>query len=64
VESTNPLDARGAATGLTQGSPLRAEIEARDPAKLEAATDAAARALEQYDGGETTLSALVVTAAR
>ena len=64
VESTNPLDARGAATGLTQGSPLRAEIEARDPAKLEEATDAAARALERFDGRETTLSAHVVTATR
>ena len=64
VESTNPLDARGAATGLTQGSPLRAEIEARDPAKLQQATDAAGQALGQFDGKDTTLSAHVVTAVR
>ena len=64
VESTNPLDARGAATGLCQGSPLRAEIEARDPAKLEEATDAATRAVERFDGKDTTLSAHVVTAVR
>ena len=64
VESTNPLDARGAATGLTQGSPLRAEIEARDPAMLEQATTAATRALEQFDGKDSTLSAHVVTAVR
>lgn len=64
VESTNPLDARGAATGLTQGSPLRAEIEARDPARLQEATDAAAQALQRYDGQDTTLSAHVVTATK
>ncbi len=62
VENRGRLDARGAAIGLTQGSPLRAEIEARDPARLEEATDAAARALEQYDGQETALSAHIVTA--
>lgn len=37
--------ARDAAVGLCQGSPLRNEIEARDPAGLEAATDAATRAV-------------------
>lgn len=64
VESGGKLDARGAATGITQGSPLRAEIEARDPARLDEATDAAARALERFDGQETTLSAHVVTAVK
>jgi SAM-dependent methyltransferase len=64
IESTNPLDARGAATGLCQGSPLRAEIEARDPARLEEATDAAAAALARFDGQQTTLSAHVVTATK
>lgn len=38
-------DARFAAIGLCQGTPLRNEIEARDPARLEEATDAAAAAL-------------------
>ena len=64
VESTRPLDARGAATGLCQGSPLRAEIEARDPAMLEQATEAATRAIGQFDGKDTTLSAHVVTATK
>lgn len=64
VEVTNPLDATGAATGLCQGSPLRAEIEARDPARLQQATEAAARALERLDGQPTTLSAHIVTAVR
>jgi SAM-dependent methyltransferase len=64
VESTTRLDARGAATGLCQGSPLRAEIEARDPARLQQATEAAISAIEPFDGQETTLSALVVTAVK
>ena len=34
-----------AVIGLCQGTPLRNEIEARDPAGLEAATDAAAKAI-------------------
>lgn len=37
--------ARDAAMGLVQGSPLRNEIEARDPRRLEEATDAVARAI-------------------
>ncbi|MFZ5789165.1 MAG: class I SAM-dependent methyltransferase [Pseudomonadota bacterium] len=37
--------ARNAATGLVQGSPLRNEIEARGPNRLEEATDAVARAI-------------------
>ena len=36
---------RHAAIGLCQGTPLRSEIEARDPGRLEEATDAAAHAL-------------------
>ncbi|HST35229.1 MAG TPA: class I SAM-dependent methyltransferase [Allosphingosinicella sp.] len=40
--------AREAAIGLCQGSPLRAEIEARG--SLEAATDAAERAVKQFEG--------------
>jgi hypothetical protein len=64
VESTSLLDSRAAATGLCQGSPLRAEIEARDSARLQDATDAAARALDRWDGQDATLSAHVVTATR
>ena len=36
---------RHAAIGLCQGTPLRSEIEARDPGRLEEVTDAAAHAL-------------------
>lgn len=64
VESTSRLDARSAATGICQGSPLRAEIEERDPARLQEATDAAAAAVASYDGRETTLSAHIVTAVK
>jgi SAM-dependent methyltransferase len=59
--------ARDVATGLCEGSPLRAEIEARDPAALPRAVDAAAKALEaRYGTGafESPLQALVVTAER
>jgi hypothetical protein len=36
---------RDAVIGLCQGTPLRNEIEARDPSRLDAATDAAERAV-------------------
>lgn len=55
------------AIGLCQGSPMRSEIEAVDPAGLEAATAAAAEAIaERYGQGafETDLCALVVETAR
>jgi ubiquinone/menaquinone biosynthesis C-methylase UbiE len=55
-----------AATGLAMGTPLRAEIEARDPARLQEAADAAAAALRSLAGEDGTLdapmSALVVSA--
>ena len=41
---------RHPAIGFVQGSPLRTEIEARDPARLEEATAAAARALADRFG--------------
>ncbi|MDK1388700.1 methyltransferase domain-containing protein [Sinorhizobium sp. 8-89] len=44
------LSAEEIATGLCQGSPLRNEIEARDPTGLHAATRAAADALRQRFG--------------
>jgi ubiquinone/menaquinone biosynthesis C-methylase UbiE len=44
---------RHPAIGFVQGSPLRIEIEARDPARLEDATDAAARALADRFGKGT-----------
>jgi ubiquinone/menaquinone biosynthesis C-methylase UbiE len=54
-----------AATALCQGTPLRNEIEARDPARLQQATDAAAAALAKRFGEgaiEGRMRALVVTA--
>ena len=56
---------RDAAIGLCQGSPLRSEIEERDPDALERATDAVATALEilNRDGRfDSDLSAHLVTA--
>ncbi len=42
--------AHEAAIGLCEGSPLRNEIEARDPSRLEAVTRAAAKAIERRFG--------------
>ncbi len=56
--------AREAAIGMCQGSPLRAEIEARDAARLDSAVEAAAKALERLSGPalDVEMSAHVVTA--
>ena len=57
---------RDAAVGQCHGSPLRSEIEARDPAGLDAATDATAAALAARFGNgpiESTMQAIVFTAA-
>ena len=62
VEKTSLVAARDVAMGLCQGSPLRAEIEARRPAGLEAATAAAAAALIRFDGREAPMSAHVFSA--
>lgn len=64
VEIGGTLDARGAATGLCQGSPLRSEIEARDASRLQEVTDKVAAALQEQDGKPTSLSAHIVTATR
>ena len=55
------------ATGFCQGSPMRAEIEALDPAGLQEATQAAAEAIAERFGDaefETTLCALVIETSR
>jgi ubiquinone/menaquinone biosynthesis C-methylase UbiE len=57
--------AQAAATGLCHGTPLRAEIEARDAARLDEATAAAAAAIEKLygsAGGEAAMSAHVFSA--
>jgi SAM-dependent methyltransferase len=58
---------RAPAVGFCQGSPLRSEIEARDPAGLAAATEAAAAALAQRFGAHAVdgrIQAHVVTATK
>ena len=61
VSLTSRVDARAAAIGLCQGSPMGAEIEARggDPA---AVADAATAALARIDGTEMPMSAHVINA--
>jgi ubiquinone/menaquinone biosynthesis C-methylase UbiE len=57
--------ADGPATGLTQGTPLRGEIESRDPSRLLEASNASADALRQRFGDgafRAPLRALIVTA--
>jgi ubiquinone/menaquinone biosynthesis C-methylase UbiE len=59
--------ARDVALAFCQGTPLRSEIEARDPGRLEEATDAAAAAVAERFGGralEGRMRAIVVTAKR
>lgn len=59
--------ARDAAIALVQGTPVRSDIEAIDPAMLGRATDAAAEALCQYegpDGFDAPMSARLVSAIR
>ena len=59
--------ARDVAVGMVCGSPLRNEIEERDPAMLDAAVEAAAAALAQWegpDGFDAPMSAHIVTATR
>jgi hypothetical protein len=58
---------RDPAIGFCQGSPLRAEIEARKPGSLEAATEAAAAAVaERFGAGPltSTMQAHVFAATR
>jgi SAM-dependent methyltransferase len=59
--------ARDAAIALTQGTPMRSEIEARDPQLLQTATDLAIKALQQFespDGFDAPMSAHLVTATK
>ncbi len=59
--------AREAAIALTQGTPMRSEIEKRGSEALAAATDAAAKALQQFvgpDGFDAPMSAHVVIATK
>src|SRR4030095_3169662 len=56
-----------AAAGMCQGSPLRSEIEARDHEALERVTEAAGKALQQFEGPgglDAPMSAHLVIATR
>jgi ubiquinone/menaquinone biosynthesis C-methylase UbiE len=58
---------RDPAIGFCQGTPLRSEIEARDPSRLDEATDAAASAIAaRFDAGpiDGKIQAIVFTAYR
>lgn len=58
---------RDAAIALTQGTPMRSEIEQRGPGMLERATDAATEALRQFEGPggfDAPMSAHIVTATK
>jgi ubiquinone/menaquinone biosynthesis C-methylase UbiE len=59
--------ARDAAIALTQGTPMRSEIEQRGPDALALATDTAEKALRQFetaDGFDAPMSAHIVTATK
>jgi ubiquinone/menaquinone biosynthesis C-methylase UbiE len=62
VDKKSMVDARAAAEGMCAGTPLRAEIEERDPARLDEAIEAAAASLAHLDGGEAPMSAHVFSA--
>ena len=64
VELSSRVSANDAAIGMCQGSPMRSEIEALGADALDRATIAAAHALRQFDGLDTPMSALFVTATR
>ena len=62
IELSSRVNARDAAQGLVFGSPLRSEIERRDPSGLDRAAEAVAQALVRWDGKDAPMSAHLVTA--
>ena len=64
VALSTHVDARHAAQGILLGSPFRAEIERRDPSRLERAVDAVTKALLPWDGEDAAMSAHIATATR
>lgn len=62
ITLSSRVNARDAANGLVFGSPLRSEIERRDPSALDRAAEAVAQALTPWDGKDAPMSAHVVTA--
>lgn len=64
VTLSSRVSARDAAQGLVLGSPLRSEIERRDPSALDRALSAVTEALRLWDGKDAPISAHVVTATK
>jgi SAM-dependent methyltransferase len=64
VERSSRVDAAAAARGMVLGSPLRSEIEERDPGALDRVVEAVAQALAKWDGTEIPMSAHIVTATK
>ena len=62
IELSSRVNARDAAQGLVFGSPLRAEIERRDPSALDRTADAVAQTLGRWHGKDAPMSAHLVTA--
>ena len=62
IELFSRVNARDAAQGLVFGSPLRAEIERRDPSALDRTADAIAQALARWHGKDAPMSAHLVAA--
>ena len=62
VALSSRVEAGAAAGGLCRGSPLSTEIDERGPGSLERATEAATRALGEYDGADAPMSAHVFKA--
>jgi ubiquinone/menaquinone biosynthesis C-methylase UbiE len=64
VALSSRVSARDAAQGIVLGSPLRSEIERRDPTALDRAVNAVTGALRRWDGKDAPMSAHVVTATK
>ena len=64
VVLTSRVRARDAAIGLVLGSPLRSEVERRDPSALLRALEAVTAALAPWDGSDAPMSAHIVRAAK
>jgi hypothetical protein len=58
------VNAHDAALGLVLGSPLRSQIEQRDPSILNRAVAAVSEALQEWDGKDAPMSAHLVIATK
>jgi len=63
-ELSSRVTARDAALGFVLGSPLRSQIEQRDPKVLDRAVDAVTEALREWDGKEAPMSAHLAIATK